>query len=79
MLADLSLAQRIRPVASAAQALADRYADSLMEAESEAWRAATARRRVRLVGLLELVDPRRGPRSSAASEPRWSRAERVTE
>jgi len=42
MLADLSLAQRIRPVAAAAQALADRYADTLMEAESEAWHAATA-------------------------------------
>ena len=42
MLADLLLAQRIRPASIAARALADRYEDTIMEAESECWHAATA-------------------------------------
>ena len=36
------LAQRLRPVAAAAKALADRLSDTTMEAESEAWHAATS-------------------------------------
>jgi len=42
MLADLALAARVRPAAAAAQALADRFSDTEMEAESECWHACTA-------------------------------------
>lgn len=42
MLADLALAKRVRPAAAAAQAIADRFGDTEMEAESECWHACTA-------------------------------------
>ena len=42
MLADLSLAQRIRPLANAVEQLNQRLSDTVLEAQSECWWAATA-------------------------------------
>ena len=42
MLADLALAQRIRPLASAIAQLNQRLSDTVLEAQSECWWAATA-------------------------------------
>ena len=42
MLADLTLAQRLRPIASAVDQLNQRLSDTLLEAQSECWWAATA-------------------------------------
>lgn len=42
MNADLLLAQRLRPLASAAGAFAQRLDDTILEAQSECWWAATA-------------------------------------
>lgn len=42
MLADLTLAQRLRPLASAVDQLSQRLNDTVLEAQSECWWAATA-------------------------------------
>ena len=39
---DLTLAQRLRPLASAVEQLSQRLSDTVLEAQSECWWAATA-------------------------------------
>jgi hypothetical protein len=42
MLADLTLAQRLRPLANAVEQLSQRLGDAVLEAQSECWWATTA-------------------------------------
>lgn len=83
MRADLLLAQRLAPLATAIEALAQRVDDTILEAKSESWWAATAIYTAlsRLASASPAIETalqpvvaffalgRRGAKSAAASEP----------